>query len=936
MKFTFAWLRQHLSTDAPLTRIAERLTMLGLEVESVDDPSARLKGFVVGHLLEAAQHPNADRLKLCRVDSGKGVLQVVCGAPNARAGLKVILAVPGTVIPETGEPLKKGSIRGVESQGMMCSWRELGMGEDHSGIAELAADAPVGSPVIEAMEFDPVIDIAVTPNRADCLGVRGVARDLAAAGVGVLTTLAQTKVPGTFKSPVTVTLDLVADRANACPLFAGRYIKGVKNGESPDWLKERLIAVGLRPISALVDITNYFTIDLARPLHVFDAKKLTGNIRARMAKAGETIAALDGKTYTLDPDVTVIADDAGAQGVAGVIGGEATGVSGATTDVFLEAALFDSQRTGRTGRALGIDSDARYRFERGVDPGFVIPAMELATRMIIELCGGEASEPVVAGAVPVDTRQLKLRPERVARLGGIAVSPNECRRILEALGCVVADDGDAFAVTPPTWRADLGAEHDLVEEVVRVYGYDAIPSAPMPRPPVVRPVLTATQRRTAWARRALAARGMTETVTFSFIASAAAALFGGVKPEVVLANPIAADLDAMRPSVLPNLIVAARKNADRGLRDLALFEIGPQYGGDRPEDQRLVAAGIRAGMASPRHWVQKAREADAFDAKADALAAIAAAGGPAEQALIVAEAPEWYHPGRSGAIKLGNQVLAWFGELHPSVLASLDIKGVVAGFEVFMDALPPMKARPTKARPLLKVSALQAIERDFAFILDASVQADAVIRAARGADKALITDVVVFDLFAGAGVGEGKKSLAIQVTLQPVERTLTDAEIEAVAQKIVTAVTRRQAARCEAELAFPFQQHIQCALAAMLWARAVDGEQTGPQSSLVEPARHLLAQDTRSFAQAFAGHDQQAAEIGGHAAFHEPHQRVVCRILRHPMKVKFGVDRHLAFFEPLMGAPIDPRCRAWRQRGQRCGARRQRGLLASGMRNGGR
>jgi phenylalanyl-tRNA synthetase beta chain len=790
MKFTLAWLRQHLDTDAPINQIADRLTMLGLEVESVDNPAERLKGFVVGHLLEAVQHPNADRLKLCRVDSGKGVLQVVCGAPNARAGLRVILATPGTIIPETGEPLKKGSIRGVESQGMMCSWRELKMGEDHTGIAELPHDAPVGAPVIEAMTFDPVIDIAVTPNRADCLGVRGVARDLAAAGLGTLTPLPQPKLPGTFKSPIGVALDLAADRADACPLFAGRYIKGVKNGESPAWLKERLMSIGLRPISALVDITNYFTFDLCRPLHVFDAKKLTGNVRARMARPGETIAALDGKTYTLDADMTVIADDAGAQGVAGVIGGEPTGVGGVTTDVFLEAALFDPQRTGRTGRALGIESDARYRFERGVDPAFVIPAMELATRMILELCGGEASEPVIAGAVPPDTRRLHLRPERVAKLGGIAVSANECRRILESLGCTIDEDGGAFAVVPPSWRADVAAEHDLVEEVVRVYGYDAIPSAPMPRPPVVRPVLTAIQRRTAWARRALAARGMVETVTFSFLASSAAALFGGVKPELVLANPIAADLDAMRPSILPNLIVAARKNADRGLRDAALFEIGPHYAGDRPEDQRLVAAGIRTGMAAPRHWAQKAREADAFDAKADALAAIAAAGGPAEQAVVVAEAPAWYHPGRSGAIKLGNQVLAWFGELHPSVLVALDMKGVAAGFELFLDTLPPMKARPTKTRPMLKVSALQPIERDFAFILDAGVPADAVIKAARGADKALIVDVGVFDIFAGAGVGEGKKSLAIQVTLQPVERTLTDAEIEAVAQKIVAAVTK--------------------------------------------------------------------------------------------------------------------------------------------------
>ncbi len=790
MKFTLGWLRQHFNTEATLAELTDRLTMLGMEVESVDDPATRLKGFVVGNLLEAKPHPNADRLKLCRVDSGKGVLQVVCGAPNARAGLKVILAVPGTIIPETGEPLKKGSIRGIESQGMMCSWRELGLGEDHAGIAELSSGAAVGGPVTDAMAFDPVIDVAVTPNRADWLGVRGIARDLAAAGLGELRPLTETPVPGSYKSPIAVTLEFTPDRANACPLFAGRHMKGVENHESPAWLKERLTAIGLRPISALVDITNFFTFDLARPLHVFDAKKLSGTVRARMAKPGESLAALDGKTYALDGEMTVIADDVGPQGIAGVIGGAASGVDAATTEVFLEVALFDPLRTGRTGRALGVESDARYRFERGVDPGFVIPAMELATRMIVELCGGEASVPVIAGAVPADYRRLKLRPERVARLGGIAVSHNECRRILEALGCVVESDDQGFAVVPPSWRADLTGEHDLVEEVVRVHGYDAIPSATLPRPSVVRPVLTSAQRRTNWARRSLAARGMVETVTWSFLASALSPLFGGGKPELILANPIAADLDAMRPSVLPNLIAAARRNADRGLRDLALFEIGPQYGGDRPEDQRLVAAGIRAGQAGPRHWARKSREIDAFDAKADALAVIAAAGGPAEQVTVTTEAPGWYHPGRSGALKLGNQVLAWFGELHPRVLAALEVKGLVAGFEFFFDALPPLKARPSKARPPLKVSALQAIERDFAFLLDSSVAADAVVRAARGADRALITDVSVFDLFAGQGVGEGKKSLAIQVTLQPTERTLTDAEIEAVADKIVAAVTK--------------------------------------------------------------------------------------------------------------------------------------------------
>jgi len=790
MKFTLGWLGQHLKTDATLAEISERLTMVGLEVESLDDPATRLKGFVVGHVLEAKPHPNADRLKLCRVESGKGVLQIVCGAPNARAGLKVILALPGTIIPETGEPLKKGSIRGIESQGMMCSWRELGLGEDHTGIAELKSDAAVGGPVTNAMEFDPVIDVAVTPNRPDCLGVRGIARDLAATGLGELKPLIEVPVPGAFKSPLKVTLDFPADRANACTLFAGRHIRGVKNHESPAWLKERLTAVGLRPISALVDITNYFTVDLSRPLHVFDAGKLKGNVSARMARTGETLAALDGKSYALDPEMTVIADEGGAQGIAGVIGGEPTSVTAETTEVFLEAALFDPVRTGRTGRTLGVESDARYRFERGVDPAFAIPAMELATRMILELCGGEAAAPAIAGAVPADTRRIKLRPARIGKLGGIAVSNNEIKRILVALGCKVAADGLDFAVAPPSWRADIAAEHDLVEEVVRIYGYDAIPSASLPRAPVVRPVLTPAQRRTGWAKRALAARGMIETVTWSFMASSIAPLFGGGKPELMLANPIAADLDIMRPSILPNLIQAARRNADRGFRDLALFEVGPQYVSDGPTDQRLVAAGIRAGQAEPRHWTRPTREVDAFDAKADALAAIAAAGGPADQLAVTAEAPDWYHPGRSGALKLGNQVLAWFGELHPRVLAALELKGAVAGFELFLESLPPLKARPTKARPTLKSSPFQPVERDFAFVVDAQVPADALVRAAKAADKALIVDVAVFDLFSGAGVGEGKKSLALQVTLQPVERTLTDAEIEAVGSKIVAAVAK--------------------------------------------------------------------------------------------------------------------------------------------------
>ncbi|OAN51111.1 phenylalanine--tRNA ligase subunit beta [Paramagnetospirillum marisnigri] len=790
MKFTLSWLKSHLDTTATLGQIEIGLTAIGLEVEGIIDPSKHLGGFVVGHVLEAEKHPNADKLRLCKVESGSGILQVVCGAPNARAGLKVILAQPGTFIPHNGEVLKKGNVRGVESQGMMCSWRELGIGEDHDGIAELDADAKVGASLLDIMSFDPMIEISVTPNRVDCLGVRGVARDLAAFGLGTLKPLLVEPVPGSFKSPIGVRLDFTPETQAACPLFAGRMIRGVTNGESPQWLKDRLTAIGLRPISALVDITNFFTYDLCRPLHVFDAAKVTGDIRARLAMSGETLVALNGKTYELDESMTVIADEAGPEALAGIMGGEHSGCTEATTDVFLEAAYFDPIRTAATGRRLEILSDARFRFERGVDPAFVVPSMELATRMILDLCGGEASEPVIAGTEPDWQKSIVLRPGRVAELGGVEVPLARMEAILNDLGCAVAEHADGLLVNPPSWRGDITAEHDLVEEVIRINGYDNIPSLPLPRPPMPKPVLTPGQRRAAWVRRQLASRGLVETVTWSFLPEAQAKLFGGGAPEMHLANPISSDLDVMRPSVLPNLVTASGRNADRGMKDLGLFEIGPQFDGPEPGQQRQVAAGIRAGRARGRHWAEPARAVDAFDAKADAMAAIAAAGGNPDSFQVGTEAPGWYHPGRSGSLKLGNKPVAFFGELHPGVLNSLDVKGPVVGFELFLEALPPTKAKATKAKPLLKASAFQPLDRDFAFILDASVAADAVVRAAKGADKALVAEVAVFDLYEGDKVAAGKKSLAITVTLQPTEKTLTDEEIEAVGAKIVAAVAK--------------------------------------------------------------------------------------------------------------------------------------------------
>lgn len=790
MKFTLSWLKQHLETDASLDEISARLTMLGLEVEGIEDPAKDLGGFVVGEILEAEKHPNADRLRVCKVNNGQTVLQVVCGAPNARAGIKVILAQPGTFIPVTGEALKKGKVRDVESQGMMCSWRELKLGEDHDGIAELDLGLTVGSKLTEVMSFDPVIEISITPNRADCLGVRGVARDLAASGLGTLKPLDASPVKGSFQSPISVSLDFPAEAANACPLFVGRFIRGVKNGESPAWLKDRLTAIGLRPISALVDITNYVTYDLCRPLHVFDAAKVKGNIRARLAKDGESLLALNGKEYALTADVTVIADEAGPEAIAGIMGGEHSGCTEATTDVFLEAAYFDAVRTATTGRKLEILSDARFRFERGVDPAFVRDGAEIATRLILGLCGGEASEIVIAGTEPTWKKSISFRPARVAALGGVEVPVARQAEILRGLGCDVTEAGDSFTVVPPSWRGDISGEHDLVEEVIRVNGLDALPAVPLPRPSMPKPLLTPGQRRANFVRRTLASRGLIETVTWSFMSSAQAVLFGGDKPALNLANPISSDLDRMRPSLLPNLAAAAGRNADRGFKDVDLFEIGPQFDGPEPGQQRQVAAGLRAGRAVPRHWSEKTRPVDLFDAKADLLAAIAAAGANPDSFQVIAGGPSWYHPGRSGTLKLGNKEVAYFGELHPKVLAALGLKGAHVAFELFLEALPLPKAKATKAKALLKVSPFQAIERDFAFVVDRTVAADALSKAAKNADKQFVTDVAVFDLYEGPNVGEDKKSLALQVTLQPAEKTFTDAEIEALSAKIVEAVTK--------------------------------------------------------------------------------------------------------------------------------------------------
>jgi phenylalanyl-tRNA synthetase beta chain len=796
MKFTLSWLKEHLDTTASVAEIADTLTRIGLEVEKVFDPAAALAPFRVAHVLKCEKHPNADKLQVCEVDTGTDRLQVVCGAPNARAGLKGVFAPVGSHIPGLDLTLTKAKIRGVESNGMLLSERELELSQEHAGIIELAPDAPIGSPAAAALGLDDaVIEVAVTPNRPDCLGVRGIARDLAAAGLGTLKPDTITPVKGAFANPVPIKLDLDQATANACPLFAGRLIRGVKNGPSPAWLRGRLKASGLRPINALVDITNYISYDRGRPLHVYDADKLTGAIRARLGRDGEQLIALDGKNYEVDPDMCVIADDARVLGLGGVMGGEATGTTDATTNVFIESAYFDPKRTARTGRKLAIQSDARHRFERGVDPAFVVPGLELATAMVLDLCGGSPSEIEIAGVPPKANAPFAFDAGLIKRLSGLDLPTSEIRRLLAALGVELTGNGQVLEAAPPSWRPDISGPADLVEEVVRLVGVDQVPSTPMPRSSgVARPVLTEAQKRQRLVRRVLASRGLVEAVTWSFIPPDQAKLFGGGAPELTLSNPISTELAAMRPSLLPGLVTAAQRNRDRGLPDGALFELGQAYRGSRAEDQLVAAAGVRFGHSglagSGRDWSGEAPAADVFAAKADAVAALAALGLDQGSLMVSREAPAWFHPGRSGALKLGPKLtLGVFGELHPEVLAKLGADAPLAVFELYLDAIPPSK-RKTVTKAALDASDLQPLRRDFAFLLDAGVAAGDVVRAAASADRALITQVGVFDVFTGKGVPEGKKSLAIEVTLQPREKTLTDSEIDAVAAKIVAAVAK--------------------------------------------------------------------------------------------------------------------------------------------------
>ncbi|MXP40075.1 phenylalanine--tRNA ligase subunit beta [Altererythrobacter soli] len=785
MKFSLGWLKYFLETEASAAEIAGALNRIGIEVEGIEDPADKLVGFRVAEVLTARPHPDADKLQVLTVNTGEGEpLQVVCGAPNARAGMKGVLGLAGAIVPANGMELRKSAIRGVESNGMMCSVRELQLGDEHEGIIELPADAPVGTSFAEYHGASPVFDVAITPNRPDCMGVMGIARDLAAAGMGTFKPFSVEPVAGTFACPI----EIRTDDPEGCPAFYGRVIRGVKNGASPEWMQQRLIAAGQRPISALVDMTNYLMLAFGRPAHAYDLAKLSGALVARRAKDGEQVLALNEKTYTLDAEMTVIADDSGVHDIAGIMGGEHSGVSESTTDVLLEIAYFDPERIGQTGRRLGLASDARTRFERGVDPAFLDEGLEILTALILKICGGEASEVVRAGSPPCEAKTIAYDPGLAERLGGIAISEEEQRRTLEMLEFEVSGD---WRVTAPLRRHDIEGPADIVEEVVRIHGLDSIESVALPRADgVARPTATAEQARERRVRRAAAARGLNEAVTWSFIPEAEAAHFAN-GDLWKLENPISEDMKAMRPSLLPGLLSAAKRNADRGAEGVRLFEVGRRYlrGQDGRSDERPTVAVLLAGEKTPRGWATgKAAAFDAFDAKAEALALLEAAGAPVANLQVAGEAGEQFHPGQSATLRLGpKNILARFGALHPRTLEAFDIDGPVMAVEVFLDAIPARKGGGAFARPAYSPPALQSVLRDFAFLVDAALPAGDLLRAVRGADKANIADARIFDDFRGQGVPEGRKSLAIEVTLQPGEKSYTDAELKAISDRIVAA-----------------------------------------------------------------------------------------------------------------------------------------------------
>lgn len=789
MKFSLTWLKDHLETDASVADLAAAMNRIGLEVEGIEDPAELLAGFTVAKVLTAAPHPDADKLQVLTVDTGSGdPLQVVCGAPNARAGMKGVLGQPGAVVPSNGMELRKSAIRGVESNGMMCSVRELELGDEHDGIIELPDDAPVGHSFADYHGSSPVFDVAITPNRPDCMGVYGIARDLAAAGMGTLKPIAFPKFDAAGACPV----EIRTDDAEGCPAFYGRVITGVKNGPSPDWLQQRLQSAGQRPISLLVDLTNYLMLAFGRPAHAYDLSKLTGAVVARRAKDGEQVLALNEKTYTLDSSMTVIADDSGVHDIAGIMGGEDSGCTEDTTDVLLEIAYFNPDRIGRTGRTLGLASDARTRFERGVDPAFLDDGLDLLTGLIVELAGGCATDAMRAGTPPADAMSVSFDPALTQKLGGVDVDPSEQQRILESLDFGVDAAAMPWTVTVPLRRHDVEGPADLVEEVVRIYGIDDIASAALPRVEgVAAPTASAEQKQERRVRRAAAGRGLNEAVTWSFLPVSEAEHFADGAKLWVLDNPISEDMKALRPSMIPGLLSAAKRNVDRGATSLRLFEVGRRYfrNDDGSSNEKPTVGVVLAGEKSPRGWASgKAVPFDAFDAKAEAMALLAEAGAPADKLQVMGEAGAQFHPGQSGTLRLGpKNVLARFGALHPKTLEAFDVDVPVVAVEIFLDAIPGKKGTANFARTAYAPPALQSVMRDFAFLVPADLPAGDLQRMVKGADKANIVDARIFDVFSGQGVPEGKKSVAVEVTLQPTEKSYKDDDLKAISDKVVAA-----------------------------------------------------------------------------------------------------------------------------------------------------
>tara|TARA_B100000945_G_scaffold139981_1_gene112122 strand:- start:3641 stop:6046 length:2406 start_codon:yes stop_codon:yes gene_type:complete len=794
MKFTHSWLMDHLETDATSEEIANTLTKIGLEIENVTNPGDLIKEFIVVSVDKVSKHPNADRLKICLVNNGEENYEVICGAPNAREGIKGVFAREGQFIPGLDLKLKKSEIRGVVSNGMLLSEKELGISDDHEGIVELSGNFALGSSAANALGLsDIVYEIAITPNRSDCLGIRGIARDLAAAGMGTLKPLDVKPVKPSTGSPIEVNIDFDEEDKSACPYFVGRYFRNVNNGESPDWLKRRLLSVGLRPISVLVDITNYFTFTFGRPLHVFDADKVSGNIVVRLSKKGENLLALDGKNYDLDDEMTVIADEKRPEALAGVMGGELSGCTSDTKNVFLEAAYFDPIRTAITGRKLNLQSDARFRFERGIDPLFQRPGAELASQMILDLCGGQASDLIVAGNPPSTSKKNFLREDRVKKLGGVDIPSEKIESILLKLGFEPTKSRDGWNCITPSWRHDIEGEADLVEEVLRIYGFDKIPTNQLDvGNSLPTPAVNTSQERRSFVRRFLALRGLTEAVTFSFLSEELASMFGGGKTDLKLVNPISSDLSVMRPNVVANLLSALGRNSDRGQGNGALFEVGPQFQGTAPGDQSIVASGVRIGKVNEHSWLEESRNIDIFDVKADLLETLTAIEININNLSISRDTPSYYHPGRSGSIKMGpKNIVGFFGEIHPSILSNMGFRSRAVAFELFLDNIPLPKTGKGFTKEFLELSPYQAVERDFAFTVDIDRDSDQIVSAIRAVDKKLIKEVLVFDLFVDGTIGKNKKSIGIRVQLQPLEATFSDKEIDDISQKIVDSIREK-------------------------------------------------------------------------------------------------------------------------------------------------